>query len=79
MYELLELGKGIISIHLNAGFVQVTNIGGGLPRLLTHHHRLRVDETEGINDDLALDRLNRVHDNSNSAFIQLLKTLLGFI
>jgi len=38
---------------------------------------LRVDEAEGVNDDLALDGLDRVNDDGDSAWCELLEGLLG--
>jgi hypothetical protein len=37
---------------------------------------LRVDEAERVDDDLALDRLNGIDDNSDGAWCELLKRLL---
>jgi hypothetical protein len=34
---------------------------------LTEHEGLGVDEAEGINDDFALDRLDGVNDDGDSA------------
>jgi hypothetical protein len=48
---------------LNGRLVYVSNVGGRLPCLTTSHDGMLVDETECINDDLALDGLNRIdHD-----------------
>lgn len=55
---------------LNGGLVNVTDVRGCLPRLLTQDDSMGVDETEGINDDLALDRLDRIYDHGNRARIQ---------
>jgi hypothetical protein len=44
---------------------------------LSEHESLRVDETEGVNDDLALDGLNRVNDDGDSAGCELFEGLLG--
>lgn len=38
----------------------------------TYEH-LRVDQSEGIDDDLALDRLDRVDDDGHCARVELLK------
>ena len=48
-----------------------------LARLLAEHERLWVDEAEGINDDLALDGLDGVDDNSDGSGCQLFEGLLG--
>ena len=44
---------------LNAGLVNVTDIRGGLSRLLSQNNGVRVDETEGINYNFPLDGLDR--------------------
>lgn len=40
---------------LYRGFVEMSEIRGRLPRLMTHHQNLRIDEAECIDDDFALD------------------------
>lgn len=40
---------------LDRGLVEVTQVRCGLTRFLAEHEGLRIDETEGVNDDLALD------------------------
>lgn len=40
---------------LDRGLVEMSQVRCGLTRLLTEHEGLWVDETEGVNDDLALD------------------------
>lgn len=44
--------------------------------LLTQHQGLRVDEAEGVDNDLALDRLDGVDNDSNGAGGELLEGLL---
>lgn len=44
---------------------------------MAHHEGLRVDETECVNDDLALDRLYRVDYDRHGARCELLEGLLG--
>lgn len=44
---------------------------------LTHNDGLWLDESEGINDNLAFNGLNRIDDHSYSAGGKLLKRLLG--
>lgn len=61
---------------LNRGLVQVAKVGRALSGLLTQHEGLRVDQTEGIDDNLALDGLNGIDDNGDSAGCQLLEGLL---
>ena len=61
---------------LDRRLVEVTKIAGALTRLLAHHKKLRVDEPEGVDDDLALDGLDGVYDDGNGARVQLLERLL---
>ena len=35
------------------------------------HHHVRVDESEGVNDNFALHRLDGIYHNSNSPEIRL--------
>ena len=57
--------------------MEVANVGGGLSGLLAHEEELRVDEAEGVDDHLALDRLNRVDHDGHAPRVELLKALLG--
>ena len=57
--------------------VEVTNVRSGLARLLTKHKRLRVDQAEGVDDDLALDGLDGVYHDGDGAGSELLEGLLG--
>jgi hypothetical protein len=43
---------------------------------VAHHEGLRVDETEGIDDDFALDGLDGVDYDGNGAGCELLERLL---
>jgi hypothetical protein len=43
---------------------------------LTHHEELWVDESESIDDDLALDGLDGIDDDGNSTRVELLERLL---
>jgi hypothetical protein len=43
---------------------------------VAHHKGLRVDEAEGVDDDLALDRLDGVDDDGDGAGGELLERLL---
>jgi hypothetical protein len=61
---------------LDGGLVEVADVGGGLAGLVAHHERLRVDEAEGVDDDLALDGLDGVDDDGDGARCQLLERLL---
>lgn len=47
-----------------------------LSRLLAHDDGLRLNETERVNDDLALDGLDGINNNSNCAGRKLLEGLL---
>ena len=40
------------------------------------HHHVRVDESEGVNDNFALHRLDGIYHNSNSPEIRLKMTKL---
>jgi hypothetical protein len=62
---------------LDRGLVEVTDVGGGLAGLVAHHEGLRVDEAEGIDDDLALDGLDGVDYDGDGAGRELLERLLG--
>ena len=61
---------------LNGGLVEVTQVTRALAGLLAHHEKLRVDESEGVNDDLALDGLDGVNDDGDGARVKLLERLL---
>jgi len=53
----------------------MADIGSGLSWFLIEDHELRVDEAEGINDDLPFNTLNGVDHYGHRTLIQLLKTL----
>lgn len=61
---------------LDRGFVQMANVRCGLAGLVTHHESLRVDQAEGVNDNLALDGLYRIDDYGNGAGSELFERLL---
>jgi hypothetical protein len=61
---------------LDAGFVEVAQVGGCLTGFLAHHEGLRSDEAEGVDDDFALDRLDGVDDDGDGAGGELLEGLL---
>lgn len=63
--------------RLNRRLVQVAQVRRALSRFLSQHQGLRVDKAECIDDDLALDGLNRINDHGDSAGCKLLETLLG--
>jgi hypothetical protein len=52
-------------------------IRGGLPRLLPHHQRLRVDKTKRIDNHFALHGLDGIDDDGDGAWRELLEALLG--
>lgn len=62
---------------LNRGLVEVAQVAGALSGFLTQHQKLRVDETESVDDDLALDGLDRVNDDGDCTGVQLLEGLLS--
>ena len=61
---------------LDAWFVEMTQHWGCLSRLLTQHHHVGVDQSEGVDDDLPLDALDGVHDHGHGAVGQGLEALL---
>ena len=56
--------------------MQVANVGSGLTGFLAHEQELWVDESEGVNDDLALHGLDRVNHDGHGTVVQRLKALL---
>ncbi len=58
------------------GLLRWPRVTGAQTRLLAEHQRLRVDEPEGINNDLPLDRLDRVNDHGDGSRRKLLEGLL---
>ena len=61
---------------LDGGFVEVAEVGGGLPWFLAEHEELGGDEPECVNHDFAFDGLNGVDDHRDGTRSQLLKRLL---
>ena len=59
--------------RLDRGLVEVTDVGSGLAGLMAHHESLRVDEAEGIDDNLALDGLDGVDYDGHGAGCELLE------
>jgi hypothetical protein len=62
--------------RLDGRLVEMTQVRCALTRFLTEHKRLRVDESESIDDDLSLDRLNGINNDGNSSRCQLFEGLL---
>lgn len=62
---------------LDGGLVEVAQVGCALARLLAKHEGLRVDQAEGIDDDLALDGLDGIDDDGDGSWGKLLEALLG--
>ena len=62
--------------RLNAGFLKIPDVSGGLAWFLTQYVDLRADESEGVDDDFFLHFLDGVNDESDGARIQLLERLL---
>ena len=54
-----------VNQRLDRGFVEMAKVGGGLAGLLSEHEGLWVDQSEGVDDHLALDRLDRIDDNGD--------------
>ncbi len=70
--SIIDANRVVVSVEavdegLYRRLVEMTQVGRALPRLLTKHQRLWVDEPEGIDDDLALHGLDRIHDDGNGA------------
>lgn len=58
--SIINCDRVVVSVQamdqcLDAWLVQVTDIGGCLARFVAHCCGLGIDQTESINDDLALD------------------------
>lgn len=66
-----------VNQSLDGGLVQMTQVGGCLAGLLAHDNGLGLDETESINNDLALYGLNRVDDDGDGTGSELLEGLLS--
>lgn len=62
---------------LDRGLVEVTQVTCALTGLLAHHKVLRIDQAESINDDLSLDGLNGIDDDSDGSRVKLLERLLS--
>ena len=62
---------------MNGRLVEVTQVRSALSRLLTEHEGLWVDQSESINNDLALDRLYRIDDHGDGSRSELFEGLLG--
>ena len=62
---------------LDRWLVQVTQVRCCLPGFLTHDDGLRLNQSEGVDNDLALHGLDRVNDNCNSTGGKLFKRLLS--
>ena len=45
--------------------------------LLAHHKELRIDQAKGINNDLTLNRLDRIDNDGDRTRVQLLEGLLS--
>jgi len=55
----------------------VANVWGSLSWFSSHHDGLLVNATESINNNLTLDGLDRINDDSDCSWIQFLLTLLS--
>jgi hypothetical protein len=62
---------------LNGGFIDVALIGSRLTGFHAHHHDGCLNQSECIDDDFSLDRLDWVDDNGYGAGSQILESLLG--
>lgn len=61
--------------RLDARLLQVSDVARALPRFDAHHDLLRADGSERVDDDFALDGLDRVNDDGDGARVQLLEGL----
>jgi len=61
---------------LDGRLIEMTQVRCALTRFLAKHKRLRVDESESIDDNLSLDGLNGINNNGNSSRCQLFEGLL---
>lgn len=61
---------------LDARFVQVSDIGSRLSRLLSQYDGVGVNQPESINNDLSRHGLNGVDDDGHSTRLKLLEALL---
>jgi hypothetical protein len=76
-HRLLQLGltvvhrdRVVVSVEtvykgLNRRLVYVPNIRRRLPRLSTRNDSVRIDQPEGVNNNLAFYRLDRINNNRN--------------
>jgi len=62
---------------LDRRLVEMSQVRSTLSGFLAEHERLWVNQTESINDNLALDGLNRIDNHCNSPRGQLFEGLLG--
>lgn len=62
---------------LDGWLVDMSNIRGGLAWLIAQNHTVRVDQPERVDDNLALDGLNRVNDDRHRPLVQLFERLDG--
>ena len=56
---------------------QVANVGRRLSGFQAGHHHALLNAAEGVNYDLALHRLDGIHDNSHSSWVEVLLLLLS--
>ena len=69
-FAVIDKDRVVMSVQsvnqrLDRGFVEMAKVGGGLAGLLSEHKGLWVDQSEGVDDHLALDRLDRINDNGD--------------
>jgi len=58
-------------------YLRIRNTGTDENWYLAKDHHVGVDEAEGVDDDLALDRLDGIDDHGHRPLRQRLETLLG--
>ena len=69
-FAVIDKDRVVMSVQsvnqrLDRGFVEMAKVGGGLAGLLSEHKGLWVDQSEGVDDHLALDRLDRINDDGD--------------
>lgn len=61
--------------RLNGGLVDVSDVGRRLAGFLSGEKHVRIDKTEGVDDDFSLDGLDRVDDDCDRPRVQRLEGL----
>lgn len=62
----------LVNVYLNGRFVQMTQVRCGLPRLVTQHHHVGVNQPEGVDDDLRRKQKTPQVHNKQEAILKVL-------